>query len=152
MDQTDGRILNLLQSGLAPCSRPYLQIAAETGISENEVIRRIKKMKKDGIIRRISAFFHPRELGYQSTLCTLYVPEEELERVVGIINAFPEVTHNYLREDDEYNVWFTVIARGEDGLRETLEKIRDQTRCSVSSLPSLAFYKIKLHFDVEEQI
>lgn len=150
MDGIDRRILNLLQNGLPVCDRPYLALAGQAGVTEEELIARVARLKDDGIIRRISAFFQPAALGYRSTLCAAKVPEGDLERVAAAINAFPQVTHNYLRDNDQYNVWFTVIAEGEEGVSSTVQEIEQAAGVEVCDFSSLAFYKIKVNFDMEE--
>ena len=89
-------------------------------------------------------------LGYRSTLCAAKVPEGDLDRVAAAINAFPQVTHNYLRDNDQYNVWFTVIAEGEQGVSRTVREIERAAGVEVRDFSSLAFYKIKVNFDMEE--
>ena len=83
--------------------------------------------KEEGIIRRIGAVFDLRRLGFASTLCAARVPEDQDQGIRGkIVNACPGVTHNY-RRDDQYNIWFTLIAPGEEELAaETLAEIKSK--------------------------
>ena len=58
MDRIDREILMILQRGIAIESRPYQAMAEEIGgVSEEEVIARIARMKEENIIRRMSGFF-----------------------------------------------------------------------------------------------
>ena len=69
LDPIDRQILMILQRGIAIESRPYQAMADEIGgISEEDVIRRIARLKETEIIRRMSGFFDSRRLGYQSML------------------------------------------------------------------------------------
>ncbi|MCK7515812.1 MAG: hypothetical protein MZV70_75470 [Desulfobacterales bacterium] len=64
------------------------------------------------------------------------------------VNACPGVTHNY-RRDDEYNVWFTLIAPGEAALAEALDAIRRETGIDdILSLRATRTFKINARFDV----
>ncbi|MEI8012373.1 MAG: Lrp/AsnC family transcriptional regulator, partial [Candidatus Omnitrophota bacterium] len=54
------------------------------------------------------------------------VPSDKLELTVDIINAYPNISHNYLREG-EYNVWFTVSASSDRRLQWILADIRKKS-------------------------
>ncbi len=86
MDETDKAILNRIQSNFPITKNPYLAIAEELGLMEDDVIRRLKKLKKNGIIRRIGGNFVPEKLGFVSTLCAAAVPEEKIEAFAETIN------------------------------------------------------------------
>ena len=107
MDEIDKKILNILQKEFPLEERPFYAIAEKCGISEEEALSRIQKMKDEGIIRRIGAVFDGAKLGRVSTLCAARVPQDKLEKFVNAVNVSKGVTHNYLR-DNEYNVWFTL--------------------------------------------
>ena len=67
---------------------------------------------------------------------------------VKIVNAHPGVTHNYRREHD-YNVWFTLIAPGEETLVATLAGIKAETGVDdILSLRAVRTFKINAKFEV----
>lgn len=148
MDETDKKLLNLIQENFPVMARPYLEIARRLNMEEKEVIARIRRLKKDGIIRRIGAVFDLRKLGFRSTLCAARVPEEAVPSFVVAVNELPGVTHNY-RRDDDYNLWFTLIAPDEEELLSTLERIKRNTGISdILNLPAARTFKINARFDV----
>jgi DNA-binding Lrp family transcriptional regulator len=100
-----------------------------------------------GIIRRIGANFTSRKLGYTSTLCAAHVPPELLERFVEVVNRYPGVTHNYLRQH-RFNVWFTLIAESLTRLDQILAEISEASGVEVLSLPAQEIFKIKVDFPV----
>ena len=53
LDQIDKRILDILQANFPLVSRPYAEIGQRLGLDEEEVLRRVRIMRKNGIIRRI---------------------------------------------------------------------------------------------------
>ena len=73
MDDTDRAILNRIQSDFPITSRPYRAIAQDLGLGEDELIRRLRRLKDRGIIRRIGGNFSPDKLGFVSTLCAARV-------------------------------------------------------------------------------
>jgi DNA-binding Lrp family transcriptional regulator len=148
LDETEKAILNLIQSDFPISSRPYLEIADKIGIDEDDLIRRLKKLKKNGIIRRIGGNFVPEKLGFVSTLCAAAVPEEKIEAFAETINRYSGVTHNYLR-DGSFNVWFTFIAPSMKEIESNLKKISKDTGVhEIINLPATKVFKIKAHFDL----
>ena len=109
LDDLDRAILNEIQSNFPIVSRPYAEVGVRVGADEEQVLRRVRTLMESGVIRRLGANFTSRKLGYTSTLCAARVPPESLERFVEVVNRYPGVTHNYLR-DHHFNVWFTLIA------------------------------------------
>ena len=74
IDDINRSILNRIQSDFPLTPRPYLTIAEDLGLSEDDVINRLKRLKKEGFIRRIGGNFVPEKLGFISTLCAATVP------------------------------------------------------------------------------
>ena len=148
LDDMDRAILNLIQSDFPITPRPYLAIAQRLGFSENDVIKRLDRLKKKGIIRRIGGNFVPEKLGFVSTLCAARVPEDKIESFAVSVNRYPGVTHNYQR-DNKYNVWFTFIAPSMKEIEENLENISRQTGIKkIINLPATKVFKIRAHFNL----
>lgn len=148
MDEADRKILNAIQSEFPITARPYGDLGRRIGLSEEEVLRRVKRLKEKGIIRRIGGNFHSNKLNFTSTLCAAKVPEEKLERFVKVVNGYPGVTHNYLRSH-EFNVWFTFIAPSTEAIERSLKEISDATGVEdVYSLPAVRMFKVKVDFEI----
>jgi DNA-binding Lrp family transcriptional regulator len=148
MDDADKDLLNEIQSGFPIMSRPFREIGTRIGLAEEEVIERLTRLKRRGIIRRIGANFHSGKLDFTSTLCAAKVPEDKLKRFVGVVNRYPGVTHNYLR-NHAYNVWFTFIAEGMEEIERALTEIAKETGVEeIRNLPALRMFKIKVDFEV----
>lgn len=148
MDDLDRELLNRVQSDFPITSRPYAAIAEDLGITEDQVIHRLKALKAEGIIRRIGGNFVPHKLGFVSTLCAAKVPKEKLESFAETVNRYPGVTHNYTR-DNPFNVWFTFIAPSMEEIDANLEAISRETGVrEILNLPSTKVFKIRAHFDL----
>ncbi len=150
MNHIDARILNRIQKGIPLSPHPFQEVAQELGISETLVLERIQKLRDEGLIRRLGGVFDSPKMGMKSTLCALEVPEERITEVAEKINAYREVTHNYLR-DNLYNMWFTVTASSQEDLERILGEIRSLTGLEVVSMPVLKRYKIRVVFPFDEQ-
>ncbi|MEW6078014.1 MAG: AsnC family transcriptional regulator [Thermodesulfobacteriota bacterium] len=146
LDAVDKRIINSIQSDFPIDKEPFKKIAGDLGITEEEVLTRVRVLKDAGIIRRIGGNFAPDKLGYVSTLCAARVPAEKLDAFAEAVNTYSGVTHNYVRDDD-VNVWFTFIAPSMDRIEESLAEIRRRTGVAeIMSLPATRVFKIKAEF------
>jgi len=148
MDNIDRAILNRIQSNFPITPRPYFSIAQDIGLPEKDILKRISRLKKVGIIRRIGGNFVPEKLGFVSTLCAAKVPEEMIDSFARVVNLYPGVTHNYQR-DGKFNVWFTFIAQSSNEIKNNLNKISKETGIeNIISLPATKVFKIKAHFEL----
>ena len=148
IDEIDRAILNRIQSDFPITTRPFLSIAENLHLSEDQVIKRLKRLKEKGIIRRIGGNFAPEKLGFVSTLCAAKVSQDKIDNFTRAVNRYPGVTHNY-RRDNKYNIWFTFIAQSMDEIKNNLENISQETGVKeIINLPATKMYKIKAQFDL----
>lgn len=145
MDREDKRILKILQEGIPVREQPYKVIGEKVGLSEKDVLSRVKKMKKEKIIRHMGFLFNHKKLSFTSTLVAMKVPEERLNEVAKLINSYPEVTHNYAR-DDEFNLWFVLVAENREKIQDILKKIKLRTGLKDTlELPVKKRFKLKVN-------
>jgi DNA-binding Lrp family transcriptional regulator len=148
LDEIDKAIINRIQSDFPIASRPYLVLAEDLDLTEEEVLERVLRLKKIGIIRRIGGNFVPGKLGFVSTLCAARVPANKIDQFADVVNRYPGVTHNYQR-DNTYNVWFTFIAPSMEEIDENLKQIAEETGIiDILNLPATKVFKIRAQFDV----
>ncbi|PIP36785.1 MAG: Lrp/AsnC family transcriptional regulator [Desulfobacterales bacterium CG07_land_8_20_14_0_80_52_14] len=148
MEPIDKAILNRIQSDFPITKRPFRSIGKDVNLPEEEVLKRIIRLKENGIIRRIGGNFVPEKLGFVSTLCAARVPEDRIKAFAEWVNRYPGVTHNYLR-DNPYNMWFTFIAPSVEEIQERLKEISQATGITdILNLPATRVFKIRAHFDV----
>ena len=147
IDTLDARVLDMVQSGFPVCERPFAKLAGELEIDEDEILERVRKLKESGIIRRFGAVFDSRKLGYVSTLVGVKIPDQDdIPAVAAMVNDYAEVTHNYQRLD-EYNLWFTLIAAGQERIEEIIAIIGNMPQVAeIRNLPALRLFKIKANF------
>ena len=146
LDDIDFSLVNDWQRGFPLVSRPYAELAHNLGVSEAEVILRLKGLAGAGTVSRIGAVFQPHALGW-STLGAVSAPENRLEDVAKVINGFPEVNHNYEREH-AFNLWFVATAPSRERIAEVLTEIGRAAAGPVLDLPMLENFHIDLGFDL----
>ncbi len=148
MDAIDKKLLNLLQKEFPLEEEPFRFIGERCGISEEETLARVQKLKDRGIIRRIGAVFDGKKLGRASTLCAARVPEDQIRSFVRIVNAEKGVTHNY-RRGHEYNVWFTATAASAEELEALLSDVKRKTGVTdILDMRAVRTFKIDASFDL----
>lgn len=146
MTDIELHLLNDYQRDFPLVSAPFGVIAGHLGISEAEVLERLKQLKACGKVSRVGAVFKPHSIG-SSTLAALAVPAERLDEVAQLVSGYAEVNHNYEREH-HYNLWFVVAASDEARVHEVLNEIEHRTGYQPLHLPMLEDFHIDLGFDL----
>lgn len=126
MEALDRKILEIVQDGFPLEERPYAALGRLLGVSEDAAFDSVEGLRKSGVIRRLGGVYDSRRLGYISRLCAGVVSESELESFAVAVDKIPAITHNYVRSH-AYNVWFTVIARSESEIQETVRGLEAET-------------------------
>lgn len=149
MDDIDRSIVNALQDRDAfPVSeRPYADAARALGLEEAELIARLQRMCSDGVLSRFGPLYDAERLGGAVTLAAMAVPEDRFETVAELVNAHPEVAHNYAR-DHALNMWFVVAAADPKRIRPVLDAIAAETGLRVYDMPKLEEFYIGLRLAV----
>jgi DNA-binding Lrp family transcriptional regulator len=71
------------------------------------------------------------------------VPEADFERIAAIVNALPEVAHNYRREH-RLNMWFVVATESREAAQAALDRIGLLTGLAVHAFPKEREYFVGL--------
>src|ERR1700742_1085398 len=151
LDETDKKLLNLMQGSFALRPDPFTGVAEQAGIPEAEVMERVQYLLDKRIIREITPIFDTRALGYSSMLVAAKVDAEHPHRAAQFINSHPGVTHNSLR-NHEFNLWFTLAVEPDSklGLQGTLDVMAAKTGAeSIRQLPTLKLFKIRMDLEGE---
>ena len=91
-------LLRALQAPLPLVERPYLEIAKQTGMTEDEVISHLRAWLGSGVIRRFGARVKHHEIGYTANGMSVWdVPADHVEFAGRYIASLSEVSHCYTR-------------------------------------------------------
>jgi len=151
LSDRDRELLNLMQGSFPIAERPYAEVAAEMGISEEEVLADVQRLLDDRIIRQVTPIYDTRAFGYGSMLVAAKVDPEHPWRAAKIVNSHPGVSHNYLRNHD-FNMWFTIAVEEDSklGLQGTLDVLQELTGAeSIRQLPTLKLFKIRMDLEMK---
>ncbi len=155
LTKADKKILHRLQSNFPLTPHPFQTLAEELGMEEKEVLQRTKAMIEKGIVRRLGPIIDTHEMGNTASLMAIRVPEERIEEVATILNAYTGVSHNYLRKGKNkeipYNIWFTMSAPNKQALSDTIKEIEQKTGLTVRNLPTTKKFKIGVKFNIYKE-
>jgi DNA-binding Lrp family transcriptional regulator len=143
MDELDRAIVNGLQGGFPVCDRPFAEIAGQLHISEQEAVSRIGRLLEAGILSRFGPMYHAERMGGRLSLAAMKIPDSDFERVAEIVNAMPEVAHNYAR-DHAFSMWFVLATETAREHAAAVEKIECATGYPVYDMPKIKEYFIGL--------
>lgn len=146
MDELDRRIVNALQGGFPVCERPFAVAAEGLGMDEATLIARIAALREAGVLSRFGPLWKAEGLGGAVTLAAIAVPEARFEAVAALVNAHPEVAHNYAR-DHRLNMWFVLATEDAAGIAATISAIEAETGLSVLNMPREAEYHVGLRLE-----
>jgi DNA-binding Lrp family transcriptional regulator len=140
LDAVERSIIDALQGDFPVCERPYAEAAARLGLSEGELLDRLQRLLDAHVLTRFGPMYQVERLGGAFVLAALAVPEGRYDEVAALVNALPQVAHNYRREH-VLNMWFVLATETQAGIGEALARIEQD-----SGLPVFAFPKEREYF------
>lgn len=146
LDSLDRRLIDAYQRDLPVCERPFAAMATRLGSSEAEVLERLARLERLGVLSRVGPVFDHARAG-ASLLAAVAVPEAQRDAVAEVINHAPGVNHNYLREHD-FNLWFVMTAPDETVLDARLDALEAELGREILRLPMLEGFHIDLGFPI----
>ncbi len=153
MDLVDQRIINSMQSDFPIHSHPFAVAAAKLSIDESLLIQRLIELLENGYLTRFGPFFNAERMGGGFTLAALSVPKAEFDTIATLVNAQPEIAHNYAR-DHTLNMWFVIATEQKTEIQTVIHRLETLTGLTVFNLPKLAEYRLgfQLHIDSNGEI
>lgn len=143
MDSIDRAIINGLQEGLGICERPYLEAAQRLGLEEDELIARLGRLLSEGILTRVGPLYQIERMGGAFTLAALHANAEDYDTVANVVNAMPEVAHNYAR-GHALNMWFVIATETPAEIEGVIHRVERETGCKVFNFPKTREYFVEL--------
>jgi len=146
LDTIDKNLLDIIQAEFPLSREPFAALGLRLSIDSDEVIRRIKQLKADGVIRYIGPVFNPGRLGYRTTLIAMKLQAERLDEAGRIIGTHPMVSHCYERDHD-FNLWFTLAMPIAEDIDNEVHNLGKKVRAETTlNLPAVKTFKIGAYF------
>ncbi|RLI47027.1 Lrp/AsnC family transcriptional regulator [Candidatus Bathyarchaeota archaeon] len=133
MDDIYLKLLRATQDGIPLINEPFAEVAKKIGISEDEVIALLKKLKNNGTLKRFGASINHRKLRTvaKAAMVVWKVPQNLVETVGSLMSTFNEVTHCYNRQTIpgkwEYNLFTVIHGHDREAIKQFVEKLSETT-------------------------
>ncbi|MFA7296829.1 MAG: Lrp/AsnC family transcriptional regulator [Dehalococcoidia bacterium] len=148
IDETTARLLNEMQDNFPLVERPYAEMGARIGISEDDAVERVRQARAAGLIRQICGIYDTKTLGYSSALVATKVAVDRLAHAAKVVNAHPGVSHNY-RRNHEFNMWYTIAMPPGADLSAVIARLCELSGAdSMREMPTLRLFKIGVTLDI----
>jgi siroheme decarboxylase len=138
LTERDISLLRELQKEMPVCERPFAEIAARAGMTEEEVVSKLREWLDSGIVRRFGAFIRHRKAGFTANGMAVWdLPEERVEEIGNKMSARESISHCYARpRTDKWPFRLYAMIHGKS--REEVEK----TAREISESENIDNYKI----------
>ncbi|MET1101492.1 MAG: Lrp/AsnC family transcriptional regulator [Pyrodictiaceae archaeon] len=149
LDEEAKEILMELQYSFPLTTTPFKDIAERLGMSTERLIKKVKDLMAKGIIKRIGFYVNYKSIKKEAALVGMNVDAERLNKLVQLQIRDPDITHSFLREHPEYNVWFVVKKEDKTEIMNyvvRLAKTLDTTKWII--LFSERSYKLSVKYDL----
>ena len=118
MNEEYKRLVRLLQEEFPVCERPFEQLAARLGTTQEHVMEMTRRLQEEGKLRRITVSLFHVHAGFRvNSMLVWDVPEERLDRAAREAAKLDQVTHCYVRqrrEEFDYNLYTMVHETSRD--------------------------------------
>ena len=143
----DRDIINKLQHGFPVSPRPFLEVATNLNIAEDELINRIEILLQQGVLTRFGPLFQVENMGGSFSLAAMKVPADRFDDVAEQVNQLDEVAHNYQR-DHEFNMWFVIATEKSEEISDVIRRIEKTTDLKVYNMPKQQEFFVQLQLMV----
>jgi siroheme decarboxylase len=147
VDPTARAIINGLQGGFPLTHRPFRDAGAALGLTETELIEGVGELIAAGQLSRFGPLWNAELLGGGVCLVAIAVPPERFDEVTELVNAHPEVAHNYER-DHALNMWFVVSAENAGRIDQVIADIERETGLAVHAMPKTREFFVGFRVEV----
>ena len=147
MNELKRRLIDEWQGGFPLVERPFAVVAERLGTDEGAVLQALRELLADGALTRFGPLYQIERLGGAFSLAALQAPEADFEQITALVNAFPEVAHNY-RRDHALNMWFVLATETPAKMGDAVGRISKATGLPVFDFPKEREYFIEARFGV----
>lgn len=128
LDAEDRRLIVATQSGLPLVPRPYHALAAQLGLTPEDVMTRLSRLLAAGVIRRIGAVPNHYALGYTANGMSVWdIADECIDSLGEAVGRLSFVTHCYHRPRAlplwPYNLFAMVHGKSRDEVEAQVQQI-----------------------------
>jgi siroheme decarboxylase len=129
LTEIEKKIIASIQGDIPIVKRPYARISKQIDITEEILLKTLKKLCENGVIRRFGATLRHQNSGFESNAMAAWIVDEErIEEVGRKFASFRQVSHCYRRNPTgkwPYNLYTMIHARDENSCREAVRMMSE---------------------------
>ena len=128
LNETEQRLISLIQGGLPISSRPWAEIAKQMNLEEDEVLDQVRKLQERGLIKRFGLVVRHHELGYTANAMVVWdVPDDRVQAVGQALGRHDCVTLCYQRPRRlpqwPYNLFCMIHGKNRERVLDIIEEL-----------------------------
>ncbi len=128
----DRQLVRVCQDDLPIITEPFAGWADALGITQEELLGELGRLRQEGRLRRVAAVLRHRQAGFAANAMGVWVvPPDEVDKAGAIMAGFAAVSHCYERPSYPpqwpYNLFTMVHGRSPEECEITLRAIADRT-------------------------
>ncbi|MFA6002222.1 MAG: Lrp/AsnC family transcriptional regulator [Thermoleophilia bacterium] len=156
LTEREQALARMLQDDIPISPRPFAEIGESLGMTEDEVVAKVKAWLESGTIRRFGAMVRHQKLGYKANAMTAWdVPDGKAEEVGRILASASEVSHCYQRPRAEgwsYNLFAMIHAATPEECHQVAARLSEKIGIEDYELlfSSREFKKISMKYFIEQ--
>jgi len=132
IDGIDERLLGALADGLPLTPHPYADVGNWLGLSEGQVLSRLRRLVSGGVIKRFGVIVRHRELGYVANAMVVWdIPDQLVSGLAHKAIGFECVTLCYERPrslpDWPYNLFCMIHGKSRETVLKQIEELNKET-------------------------
>lgn len=128
MDEIDQAVLRIMRDGIPLLEEPFMEVANKAGISQEEVMARLRRLIRSGVVRRFGASVNHEKIGIvANALVAWKAPRSRVEEIGSIMSNYEEITHCYERktipEKWEHNLYTVVHGYDRESVQRFIKRL-----------------------------
>ena len=128
LDACDQRLVGAIRGGLSLTARPYRVVADRIGLSEAQVMERLRRLRCEGVIAHMGVVVGHHELGcHASAMVVFDVPRARVDTVGERLTAAAPLSRCYRRTRRPpfwpYNLYCTLHGRDRDEVMSRVDEL-----------------------------
>ncbi len=156
LTEEEKKIIKETQFDLPLTERPFREYAEKLGLTEEELLEKLRQFKEEGFMRRFAGILNHRKAGFKANGMVVWkVPEERVEEVGKLLASYRAVTHCYLRNTNEfwqYNLFSMVHGKSKEEVEDIVKDMERETGIKDYHIlySTKEFKKIRLKYFTED--
>lgn len=123
-------VLRIVQADLPVSLTPYAEIAAQCGVSEDDVLALLSRLRESGAIRRFGVSLrHQRTTWRHNAMVAWKVDAEQVDACGAIAARHPHISHSYYRpssaSDWPYTFYTMIHGKTPEQCQEVVNELKN---------------------------